>query len=87
MDSARPAPLRDVSALLLVLKEVVRAFLGVGRVQRLVQELLLSTLITCEAARLLVNHYLLLVAELDSCGPDDGSQLPCLFRLVACSRI
>lgn len=47
---ARAAPLRDVRALLLILKEVVRALLGVGRIQRLVQELLLSALIASEAA-------------------------------------
>lgn len=74
-------------ALLLILKEVVRALLGVGRIQRLVQELLLSALIACEAARLLVNQNLLLIAELDRCGSNDCSQLPCLLSLVACSRI
>ena len=74
-------------ALLLILKEVVRALLGVGRIQRLVQELLLSTLIASEAAWLLVNQDLLLIAELDGCSSNDCSQLPCLLRLVACSRI
>lgn len=55
--SGRAASLRAVGALLLVLEEVVGAFLTIGWVQRLVEECLLPSLIAAHALGLLLSTH------------------------------